>query len=56
VKTGLNVDHLYQVHGRVVLDYLSQLPFVQWIGLGGSYIWGGGLTGWTAGLDVAIVF
>ncbi len=26
---------------------------VQWIGIGGSYVWGTHVTGWTVGADVA---
>ncbi len=40
VRDGLNTDHMNEVHGRLVLDYLNQLWLTQWIGLGGSYYWG----------------
>ena len=41
----------------VVLDYLNQLWKVQWIGLGGSYLWGhNGFHGYSIGLDVAFRF
>lgn len=57
IKDGLNIDHLYEVHGRLVLDYLNQLWKVQWIGIGYSYFWGnGGFTGNAIGLDVAFRF
>lgn len=35
IHTGMGLDHLYEIHGRIVLDYLSQLWKVQWIGIGG---------------------
>jgi hypothetical protein len=57
IKDGMNLDHLYELHGRLVLDYLNQLWKVQWIGIGGSYLWGnGGSSGFSIGLDVAFQF
>ncbi len=56
LKDGLNTDHLYEVHGRLVLDFLNQLWKVQWLGIGGSYIWSSSFTGWTVGADVAFRF
>jgi hypothetical protein len=57
LKSGLNLDHLYEIHGRIVLDYLNQLWKVQWIGIGYSYLWGnGGFSGSSIGLDVAFQF
>jgi hypothetical protein len=57
IKSGLNLDHLYEIHGRIVLDYLNQLWKVQWIGIGYSYLWGnGGFTGNSIGLDIAFQF
>jgi hypothetical protein len=57
LKNGLNLDHLYEIHGRLVLDYLNQLWKVQWIGIGGSYLWGnGGFNGYSIGLDIAFQF
>lgn len=56
LKTGLEVQHLNEIHGRIVLDFLNQLWKVQWLGLGASYIWGTNITGWTVGADVAFRF
>jgi hypothetical protein len=56
LKTGLNTEHLYEVHGRLVLDFLNQFWKAQWIGIGGSYLWGSNFTGWTVGADVAFRF
>ncbi len=56
LKSGLGTDHLYEFHPRLVLDFLGQLWKVQWIGIGGSYIWGGPLTGYSFGVDVAFRF
>ena len=57
IKDGLgNNDHIYEVHGRLVLDYLNQLWKVQWIGLGGSYLWGRTFTGYSFGLDLQFRF
>ncbi len=56
IKSGLNLDHLYEIHGRIVLDYLNQLWKVQWIGIGYSYLWGEGWHGNSIGLDIAFQF
>ena len=56
IKDGLNTDHLYEAHGRIVLDYLNQLWKVQWIGIGYSYLWGSDFSGYSYGLDVAFRF
>jgi hypothetical protein len=56
LRSGLHESYLNEVHGRVVLDFLNQLWKVQWIGIGGSYIWGTNITGWTVGLDVVFRF
>ena len=54
IKDGLNTDHIYEIHGRVVLDFLGELWKVQWIGIGVSYLWGSNFTGWAFGADIAI--
>jgi hypothetical protein len=56
LRDGLNTEHEYEIHGRLVLDFLNQLWKAQWIGLGGSYLWGSNFTGWTVGADVAFRF
>ena len=56
LKSGTGTDHLYEIHPRLVLDFLGQLWKVKWIGIGGSYIWGGPLTGYTIGADVSFRF
>jgi hypothetical protein len=56
LRTGLNVDHIDEIKGRVVLDFLNELWKVQWIGVSASYVWGTSFTGWTAGLDVVFRF
>lgn len=56
LQKGLDVQHLYELHGRIVLDFLNQLWKVQWLGLGASYIWGTNINGWTVGADVAFRF
>jgi hypothetical protein len=56
LKDGLAVQHLNEVHGRIVLDFLNQLWKVQWLGLGASYLWGPNIGGWTWGADVAFRF
>lgn len=56
LESGVGVQHLNEVHGRLVLDYLNQLWKVEWLGLGASYIWGTEAHGWAAGLDVKFKF
>jgi hypothetical protein len=56
LRSGLHESNLNEIHGRVVLDFLNQLWKVQWIGIGGSYIKGPDITGWTVGADVVFRF
>ena len=56
LKHGLNTSYIYEIHGRLVLDFLGQLGIVKWIGVGGSYLWGNGFSGWSVGADVQFKF
>jgi hypothetical protein len=56
LRTGLDVHHINELHGRLVMDFLNQFWKVQWIGVGASYLWGPNITGWTVGADVAFRF
>ena len=56
LKSGLGVQHMNEIHGRIVLDFLNQFWKFQWIGLGASYVWGTNISGWTVGADVAFRF
>jgi hypothetical protein len=57
IKQGVgNNDHIYELHGRLVMDYLNELWKVQWIGIGYSYLWGRTFDGYSIGLDVAFQF
>jgi hypothetical protein len=56
LRSGLGVDHMNEIHGRLVLDFLNQYWKFQWIGVGASYLWGPNITGWTVGADVAFKF
>lgn len=56
LKTGLDVEHLNEIHGRLVLEFLNQIAGVKWLGLGASYIWGTNISGWSVGADVAFHF
>jgi hypothetical protein len=55
-ESGLDVNHVNEVHGRVVLDYLNKLWKVKWLGVGASYFWGEHFNGWSVGADVAFKF
>jgi len=56
LKDGLDTQHVYEIHGRLVLDFLNQFWKVQWLGIGSSYLWGTNFRGWTVGADVAFRF
>jgi hypothetical protein len=56
INEGLHESSLNELHARLVLDFLNQLWKVQWIGIGGSYLWGGNITGWSFGADVVFRF
>ena len=56
LEQGLEVQHMNELHGRFVLDFLNQFWKVQWIGVGASYLWGPNITGWTVGADIAFRF
>jgi hypothetical protein len=55
-ESGLDVNHVNEIHGRVVLDYLNKLWKVKWLGVGISYFWGEHFNGWSVGADVAFKF
>ena len=56
LKTGLDTQHINEIHTRLVLDYLNQLWKFKWIGVGGSYLWGPNSKGWAVGADIAYRF
>jgi hypothetical protein len=56
VEQGLKWDHLYEIHYRVVLDFLGELWKVQWLGIGASYLWGPSFDGYSFGVDAAFRF
>ena len=56
LRQGIAVDHLYEVDGRLVLDFLNRLWKVKWLGLSASYIWGPSISGWTAGVTATFKF
>ena len=56
LHSGLGFEHLTEIHGRLVVDLLNQVWRVKWLGIGGSYVWGPGLQGWTVGVDAAFHF
>ena len=56
LKTGLDVEHINELHTRLVMDYLNQFWKVQWLGIGTSYLWGPNFRGWSVSADVAFRF
>ena len=56
VEQGLDFEHLYEIHSRVVLDFLNRWWKLNWVGIGASYLWGPNITGWTVGADVKFKF
>ena len=56
LKNGVNTGYVYELHGRLVLDFLGQLWKVKWIGVGASYLWGSNFDGWGVGADIQFKF
>ena len=56
LENGLDVEHINELHTRLVLDMLNQVWKAQWIGVGVSYLWGPNINGWAIGADVAFRF
>ena len=56
LENGLDVEHINELHTRLVLDMLNQVWKAQWIGAGVSYLWGPNIRGWAVGADVAFRF
>jgi hypothetical protein len=56
IQSGLNADHQYEIHARLVLDFLGELWKVQWIGIGASYLWSNAYDGYSFGADIAFRF
>jgi hypothetical protein len=56
LRESLKTDHVYAVGGHVALDPRGRLWKVTQIGLAGSYFWSGSFSGWTLGIDWAVVF
>lgn len=56
LREGLGVEHVNEVHVRLVADFLNQLWKLQWLGVGASYLWGTNINGWTVGADAAFRF
>jgi hypothetical protein len=53
-RDGLDTNHLYTVNARLVLDMLSSLKMVYWMGLGASYTWSGNISGWSVGISMRL--
>jgi hypothetical protein len=56
IRDGLNSEYMYDVHPRIVMDFLGELWKVKWLGIGGSYMWGNDFHGWSIGVDAAFRF
>lgn len=57
VRDGLQLDHLSEVHARLVLDFLRRSRYAKWVGIGASYLWGSNqFSGVSFGADVAFQF
>jgi hypothetical protein len=56
LKSGLDVEHISEIHTRLVMDYLNQLWKVQWLGIGASYLFGPNFHGWSVSADAAFRF
>ncbi len=56
LENGLDVEHINEIHARLVADMLNQVWKAQWVGFGISYLWGPNIRGWTVGADIAFQF
>jgi Solitary outer membrane autotransporter beta-barrel domain len=56
LRQGVDLDHMYEIQGRLVLDFLNRLWKVKWLGISASYIWGPTVSGWTAGVYASFKF
>jgi hypothetical protein len=56
LRRGLDVEHLNELHGRLVLVFNNPLWGMQWLGIGASYLWGTNISGWTYGADIEFHF
>ena len=56
LEDGLGWDHEYEIHYRLVLDFLGELWKVKWLGVGASYLWGNDFNGYSFGVDAAFRF
>jgi len=56
LENGLDVEHINELHTRLVVDLLNQVWKAQWLGVGVSYLWGPNINGWALGADVAFRF
>ena len=56
LRQGLDVQHLSELHGRVVLAFRDHRWGMEWLGIGASYMWGTNLSGWTIGTDIQFHF
>lgn len=49
-------SQFYELHGHVTLDFPDQFGKVQWLGIGGSHLWGSGFKGYSFGADFQFRF
>jgi hypothetical protein len=56
LRDSLKTDHFYATGTRVALDPKGRLWKLTRIGLAGSYFWSDSFSGWTLGIDWAVVF
>ena len=56
LRESLKADHVYSVGSHVALDPGGRLWKVSRIGIAGSYFWTSSFSGWTLGLDWAVMF
>ena len=56
LRETFHSDHIYDVGGRLVVDLLGALWKVEWLGIGGAYLWGEDFSGWTIGADIRLKF
>lgn len=56
LANGLKTNATNTANARLVLNVLDRIPFLHWLGAGGSYFWGDNFSGWTVGVDIRTNF
>jgi hypothetical protein len=56
IAEGLKSDYIHTANVRLVADLVGKVWLMKWVGLGATYYWGNDFNGWSAGVDLRLVF